>query len=139
MPAQIDNPAITQEGIPMKWILYLFSILWIVYGSFAILYTARHREILKNILKTTHLKIIAVVPFTAGILLLLSSSASHYPWFIRLIGLFAIVKGGFIFLNPHEIVPKLNHWYLNTLSDQTCRLYGIMAILLGSAVFSWVL
>lgn len=123
----------------MEWVLYLFSILWIVFGSFAILYTARHREILKNILETTHLKIIAVIPFTAGILLLLSSSASHYPWFIRLIGLFAVIKGIFIFLNPHGIIHKLNHWYLNTVSDQTCRFYGIMAILLGSAVFSWVL
>jgi hypothetical protein len=42
-------------------------------------------------------------------------------------------------MNPHGIIQQLNHWYLNTLSDQTWRLYGIMAILLGSAVFSWVL
>jgi len=91
------------------------------------------------IIKTTNLKIIAVLPFTAGILLLLRSSASHYPWFIRLIGIFAIIKGAFIFSNPNEIANKLNDWYLNSLSDQTFRLFGIIAILLGSAVFSWVL
>ncbi len=123
----------------MKWVLYLFSILWIVFGSFAILYTTQHRDIMRNILKATHLKIIAVLPFTAGILLIVCSSASHYPWFIRLIGLFAIVKGVFIFSNPNQITYKLNDWYLSSVSDQTWRLFGIIAILLGSAVFSWVL
>ena len=123
----------------MKWILYVFSMIWIVFGSFAILYTTQQRDMLRNILKTTNLKIIAVFPFTAGILLLLSSSASHYPWFIRLIGIFAMIKGAFIFSNPNEITNKLNNWYLNSLSDQTFRLFGIIAILLGSAVFSWVL
>ena len=123
----------------MKWVLYLFSIIWIVFGSHAILYTSRQREILRKLLKTIHLKIIAVFPFAAGILLLSSSSASHYPWFIRLIGIIAIIKGLVIFLNPAGMADKLNDWYLNAVSDQTYRLYGIMSILLGSAVFSWVL
>lgn len=123
----------------MKWVLYVFSILWIVFGSFSILYTSRHRETLRNILKKTHLKIIAVFPFAAGILLLLSAPASHYPWFIRLIGLFGILKGVLIFFNPNQITHQFIDWYVNTVPDQTCRLYGIIAILLGSAVFSWVL
>lgn len=123
----------------MKWILYAFGILWIVFGSYAILHTARHRDIMRHILNTTHLKIVAFFPFAAGILLLWSASASHYPWFIRLIGLLAMVKGVFILTNPVEIASKLSDWYVNALSDQTCRLYGIIAILLGSAIFSWVL
>ncbi len=123
----------------MKWVLYAISMIWIVFGSFAILYTTQHRDMLRNILNSANLKIIAVFPFAAGILLLLSSSASHYPWFIRLLGMLAIVKGAFIFSNPNEIASKLNDWYLNAVSDQTYRFFGIIAILLGSALFSWVL
>ena len=122
----------------MKWVLYVISMIWIIFGSFAILYTIQYRDMLRSILKKPNLKIIAIFPFAAGILLLLSSSASHYPWFIRLIGIFAIVKGAVIFSNPIEIANKLNAWYLNSVSDQTHRLLGIIAILLGSAVFSWI-
>jgi uncharacterized protein YjeT (DUF2065 family) len=123
----------------MKWVLYVISMIWIVFGSFAILYTTQNRDMLRGFLEKANFKIIAIFPFTAGILLLLSSSASHYPWFIRLIGIFAIVKGAFIFSNPNEIANKLNDWYLNSASDQTYRLFGIIAILLGSAVFSWII
>lgn len=123
----------------MKWVLYVISMIWIVFGSFAILYTTQYKDMLKSLLEKTNLKIIAIFPFTAGILILLSSSASHYPWFIRLIGIFAIAKGVFIFSNPNQIVNKLNDWYLNSVSDQTHRFFGIITILLGSAVFSWVI
>jgi len=123
----------------MKWVLYVISMIWIIFGSFAILYTTQHRAMLKNLLENAHLKIIAIFPFTAGVLLLWSSSESHYPWFIRFIGMLAIAKGAFIFSNPNEVANKLNDWYLNAASDQTCRLFGIIAILLGSAVFSWTI
>ena len=91
----------------MKWVLYVISIIWIVSGSFAILYTIQYRDLLRGLLEKTNLKIIAILPFTAGILLLLSSSAIHYPWFIRLIGIFAIIKGAFIFSNPNKIANRL--------------------------------
>jgi len=123
----------------MKWVLYVFSMIWIVFGSFAILYTTQHMDMLRSILKKSNLKVIAFFPFAVGILLILSSSASHYPWFIRLIGMFAIVKGALVFSNPNKITHRLNDWYLNSVSDQTHRLFGIIAILLGSAVFSWVI
>ena len=123
----------------MKWVLFTFSMIWIVFGSFAILYTTQYRDIMRNTLEKTHLKIIAFFPFIGGILLLICSSTSHYPWFIRLIGILAIVKGAFIFINPIKIANRLNDWYLNSVSDQTHRLFGIILILLGSAVFSWVI
>jgi hypothetical protein len=123
----------------MKWVLYAFSMTWIVFGSFAILYTVQYRGMLKNILKNSNLKTIAFFPFIGGILLLICSSASHYPWFIRIIGILAVIKGAFIFVNPIEMANKLNDWYLNSVSDQSHRCIGILGILLGSAVFSWII
>ena len=123
----------------MKWVLYAFSMAWICFGSLAILYTTPTRETLRNILKTDHLKPMATLPVLMGILLLISSSASHYPWFIRLLGLLAMAKGVFIFSISAEIADKLRDWYLDSMSDQTYRLCGIITIILGSALFSWIL
>jgi uncharacterized protein YjeT (DUF2065 family) len=79
------------------------------------------------------------LPFIFGILFLFSASATRNPWFIRLIGFMGITKGLFIFINPKGFYDKLSDWYLNSLSDQTHRFYGIFAIILGTAVLSWIL
>ena len=123
----------------MKWVLYAFSIIWITLGSYAILYTSQYRDILKNILKDSNLKIIAFFPFISGILLVICASASHYSWFIRVVGILAIFKGVFIFTNPIKMANGLNDWYLNSVSDQSHRFFGIVGILFGSAVFSWII
>ena len=123
----------------MKWILYVISILWIVFGSCAILYTASTRRSLKKIIEGLDLKIIAIAPFIAGLLLLFSASASHYPWFIRLIGLLVVLKGIFIALNPNKMVDSINQWYIRTAADQSYRLFGILFIILGTALLSWVI
>jgi uncharacterized protein YjeT (DUF2065 family) len=123
----------------MKWILYAISILWIVFGAGTILYTASIRLTVKNILKSVDLKIIAAVPLIAGLLLLFSASASHYPWFIRLIGLLAVIKGIFIGLNPNKMMTAINEWYVHTATDQGYRFFGIIFIILGTALLSWVI
>jgi uncharacterized protein YjeT (DUF2065 family) len=122
----------------MKWILYAISILWIVFGSSAILYTASTRLTAKNILKSVDLKIIAAVPLIAGLLLLFAASAGHYPWFIRLVGFLAVIKGIFIGINPKKVMDEINRWYINTASDQSYRFFGIIFIILGTALLSWV-
>ena len=123
----------------MKWILYLISILWIVFGSCAVLYTTGTRDTMKNLLKSFNLKIIACIPLITGILMVFAATASHYPWLIRLVGLLAVIKGVFIILNPSKMVDKINQWYVNTASDQSYRLSGIIFIILGTAVLSWIL
>ena len=123
----------------MKWILYTISILWVVFGACAVLYTAEIRNTVRNLFKSFNLKILAGIPLVAGLLLVFSATASHYPWFIRLVGLLAVAKGVFVILNPNGMVEKINQWYVNTASDQTYRLSGIVYIILGTAVFSWII
>ena len=123
----------------MKWILYSISMLWIVFGSCAVLYTAETRGTMKNLIKSLNLKILAWIPLVTGLLMVFSAAASHYPWFIRLVGLLAVIKGVFIILNPSGMMEKINQWYVDAASDQTHRLSGIIYIILGTAVFSWIL
>ena len=123
----------------MKLFLYVISLVWIAIGSWAILYTIESRKVVKSIVKDTDRKILSVLPVIVGLLLLFSASASNNSWFIRLLGIMAVIKGVFIFLNPKNLYDEVISWYLNSVSDQTYRLFGIITIILGTAVLSWIL
>jgi len=122
----------------MKWFLYVISLIWISVGCCTILYTNETKNIIRSLIKTIDQKILSILPFIFGILFLFSASASRNPWFIRLIGFMGITKGLFIFINPKGFYDKFSDWYLNSLSDQTHRFYGIFVIILGTAVLSWI-
>jgi uncharacterized protein YjeT (DUF2065 family) len=122
----------------MRWFLYFISLFWVAIGCCMILYTGETRRVFKNMIKTTDRKFLWLLPFITGLLLLFAASASHYPGFIRFIGIIAVIKSGFIFFNPEDLWQKLTTWYLNAMSDQACRLSGIITIILGTAVLSWI-
>lgn len=123
----------------MKWFLYAVSIIWIVIGCCTIIYTSESRNVWKNILKQIDRRVLSIFEIIMGILLLFSATASYHSWFIRLIGFMAVIEGGLIFLNPKNLYDKIIDWYLDSLSDQTHRLFGIITIILGTAVLSWIL
>ena len=123
----------------MSVFLYAFSFFFIAIGCCSILYTDETRNFVKRLFNEINRKILSVVEAIMGILLLVSATASHHPWFIRLIGLMAILEGGIIFLLPKNLYDELINWYVNSLSDQTYRLFGILSLILGTAMLSWVL
>lgn len=123
----------------MKWFLYAISYGWIAIGTWSILFTAESRNVLKGIFKTIHRKILAAFEAVVGILLLFSAAESHHGWFIRLIGFMALIEGGILFFIPKRLYDELVHWYLNNASDKTYRLFGIISIILGTAVLSWIM
>ncbi|MBI9086331.1 MAG: hypothetical protein JEZ11_22210 [Desulfobacterales bacterium] len=123
----------------MQWVLYGMSGFWIVLGCCAILYTTETRSVYRHIAQTPGRKIMAVLVFVLGLLLVWAGSASHYPWFIRLLGLMAIAKGGVIFVNPGQFWDRISTWCIEELSDQAYRFSGIVNLVLGTAVLSWVI
>ena len=123
----------------MKWFLYVISLIWIAMGCCIILYTSETRKAVKQALERIDRRILSILPFIAGILFLFAASASRNSWFIRCIGLISALKGVVIFLNPKEIHDGITNWYLNSLSDQSHRLFGIIALILGTAVLSWII
>ena len=123
----------------MAWFLYLVSAAWIAFGACTILYTTETRRMAKDLLFKTNRTIMASIPAIAGILFILSASASGLPWVMRLFGILGLLKGGFIYVNPQDLYNKTTTWYLETISDQAHRFFGIITIILGTAVFSWVI
>ncbi len=123
----------------MKWFLLAVSILFIAIGCCTILYTNETRNVLKNIFNKIDRKIISVFEVIMGVLLLFSATASHHSWLIRFIGFMAVIEGGIIFFIPKNLYDELINWYLNSASDKTYRLFGIISVILGAAVLSWIL
>ncbi len=123
----------------MKGFLYVISFLCIAMGCCTILYTDETRKFVKSIFNEIDRKFISGFELILGILILISATASRQSWFIRLIGLMAIIEGGVIFLIPKNLYDDLMDWYLNSASDQTYRLFGILSLVLGTAVLSWIM
>ena len=122
----------------MKWFLYSISLIWISIGCCNILYTSETKNLMRRMIKGIDLKILSILPFVAGVLFLLSASVCRYPWVIRFIGLMSLIEGVLAFTNPSNLYDKLMDWYLDSLSDQTHRLFGIITIIIGAAVLSWI-
>ncbi len=123
----------------MKWFLYAISLISIAAGCCTILYTDETKKTVRSIVKGIGLRILSILMFVVGILFLLSASVCRFPWVIRFLGLWSLIEGVFAFTNPHNLYNKILDWYLDSLSDQTHRLFGIISIIFGTAVLSWIL
>jgi uncharacterized protein YjeT (DUF2065 family) len=123
----------------MKGFLYVISFLCIAMGCCTILYTDETRRFVKSIFNEIDRKFISAFELIMGILLLISATASRQAWFIRLFGLLAIIEGAVIFLIPKNLYDELMDWYLNSASNQTYRLFGILSLVFGTAILSWIM
>jgi uncharacterized protein YjeT (DUF2065 family) len=122
----------------MKWFLYLISFCLIASGSCFILYTIQYRDLLKNVLTKSYEKIIAASAIIIGILLIISAFQAQSFWFIVFLGIIAICKGFFVIFNPKNSFDNIRNWYLSTASDQTYRLFGIISIVIGTVMITWI-
>jgi uncharacterized protein YjeT (DUF2065 family) len=123
----------------VKIFLYAISLFCIAVGCITILYTRETRHFVKRLFNEVNRKILSVFEAAMGVLLLVSAAGSHHPWFIRLIGFMAIIEGAVIFLLPKYLYDELFKWYADSASDQTYRLFGILSLIFGSAMLTWVL
>jgi uncharacterized protein YjeT (DUF2065 family) len=121
----------------MKVIVYFLSLAYIAIGSICILYTREYVDALKKIIQKIPLKVLSSFTAVFGILFFISASATIFPWFFRVIGLLAIVETIVIFTNPYNIYSRLLDWYFD-ISDQTQRLFGIISIIFGTAILTWI-
>jgi len=121
----------------MKYVIYLLGFLWIAAGAIAILYTDDYKAFFKGLLTQLDRMYLALIPAVFGLLLLFAASSTGHSWFIGVIGVLGIVKGVLIYFNPGGLFEISKDW-LNTLSDQGYRLVGIIALVLGTVVISWI-
>ena len=122
----------------MKWVLYVFGITWVAFGTSYILYTKQVKDRILPLLRKANPKILSVIPIIFGILLILSAIHSLNSWFIIVLGLLAIIKGLLFIITSKKFYEAVIDWYFEKASDQTSRFVGVIAIIIGTAVLSWI-
>ena len=122
----------------MIWFLYGLALFWIAVGTAFILYTEESRRVLRNFMGERRPRFLAFIPMVVGVLLILSARVSGAFWFILILGLLAIGKGVYFLLGPHGQTEALLAWWFNSAQDRTYRFWGLIMVLLGTVIISWL-
>jgi len=122
----------------MKVIVYLLGFGHIAIYSCLILYTKESVEALKGLFQKSQLKYLSAIPAALGLLFLISASGTTYPWVLRIAGLLAIGEAALAFTNPNKIYSRMLDWYFGKVSDQAQRAFGIIGIIFGTVILSWI-
>ena len=122
----------------MIWFLYGLALFWIAVGSLFILYTEASRRVLRDFMGETKPRFLAFLPMAVGVLLIISARASGATWFIVILGLLAIGKGVYFLLGPAGQTEALFAWWFKSAQDRTYRFSGLIMVVLGMVILSWV-
>ena len=122
----------------MKVIVYLLGFGHIVLCTFLILYTRESIATLKSMFQNYQLKYLSAIPGVYALLFLISASATTHPWVFRIVGLLAAVEAVVAIINPRAIYSEMLDWYFANVSDQANRLFGIIGIVFGTVILTWI-
>ncbi len=124
----------------MKVFLAFLSLLWIALGVMLILYTEGVRRTFRGLFAKANIRLLAGAPLAIGLLLILASF-SQGPMFplIFILGLLAVIKGLYLLLGPPSQIQRLLEWWFDRAGETTIRMWGIITLVLGIAVFSYIL
>ena len=122
----------------MKVIIFLLGFSHIALSTFLILYTKESVSFLKGLFNTYQLKYLSALPAVFSLLFLISASATTHPWILRLLGLLAAVETVVAFFNPNKIYSQMLDWYFSSVSEKTNRLFGMIGIVLGTVILTWI-
>ncbi|MGA1874019.1 MAG: hypothetical protein ACMUIA_00255 [bacterium] len=122
----------------MKWILYLISLLWIALGVTQVLYAEKFQNIFKQLIAEHNPKLSGIPPLLIGALLAISAFWSNGKWFIFSLGLLALLKGTLLLLLPAQKTQVFLKWWFYKASVQLVRLWGLILVILGISIISWI-
>jgi uncharacterized protein YjeT (DUF2065 family) len=127
-----------EEDVPMVWFLYAASVVFVVIGAFVVLYTDWARAWIKRVLghKQTHL--FGLIPLVFGVLMIISAAWSEVFWLVLILGLIALAKGLYLLFARRGQIRLLAGWLTDRPSDQVLRLGGLIMVVLGTTLFSWI-
>lgn len=115
------------------------SVLWIVEGTFLIIYTEGTRKFMETTFFKMNIKIMAVLALIFGLFFLVAAFYFREMfWLAFLLGIIAIVKGVYLFVAPPNQVKALLEWWFHKASGETIRAMGLIAIILGAAILSYI-
>ncbi|MDO9528401.1 MAG: hypothetical protein Q7J27_04485 [Syntrophales bacterium] len=123
----------------MKILLGVIAVLWIVEATFLIIYTEGTRKFLKKVVLKMNMKIMAVLALIFGLIFIVGAFYfKEMFWLVFILGMIAIIKGVYLFVAPPNQVKALLEWWFHKASGETIRAMGLIAIILGTAILSYL-
>lgn len=122
----------------MKVIVYLLGFTYIALCSFLILHTRESIIRFKKVFQSYPTRYLSIIPAVVGLLFLVSASATVYPWVFRIIAVIAFGEALLAIINPNKVYSRMLDWYFEDLSDRTHRLFGIIGLVFGTAILTWI-
>ena len=122
----------------MKVIVYLLGFSHIALCSYLIIYTKESINFIKGLFNAYQLKYLATIPAVYALLFLISASATIHPWVFRILGLLAAFEAVVAFTNPKKIYSQMLDWYFEVVSEQTNRFFGIIGVVFGTVILTWI-
>lgn len=124
----------------MTFVLLIVSILWIVVGTFLVIYTNGTREFYKKLFLRDKVRWMGVIPFVFGVILVVGAFYSEKAfWLALILGILALAKGVYVFFAPSSQIKGLLDWSFNRAGNGTLRLFGLILFVLGSALLSYLI
>jgi hypothetical protein len=123
----------------MKAILYIIAVLWIASGTFLIVFTEKTRDTLKSVFLTERVKILSVLPFIFGAILVIGAfTNSELFWFVFILGILGLAKGAYLFIAPSEKTKRVLDWWFSKAKPETIRFWGLITFFLGILLLSCI-
>lgn len=122
----------------MKAIVYLLGFSYIAMCSFLILYTRESVTTFKKLFDNCETRYLSIIPAIIGLLFLVAASATGYPWVFRIIAVVAFAEAVLAIVNPDKIYSRMLGWYFEDISDRTHRLFGIIGLVFGIVILTWI-
>ncbi len=123
----------------MKIVLYIIAILWVISGTFLIIYTEQTRSFLKKLFLTDKIKLLSFLPFVVGLVLVVGAFFNKGMfWLVFIIGLLAVLKGVYFFIAPQQQAKALLEWWFMNASPRTVRFFGLITFFIGVTVLSYL-
>ena len=122
----------------MKWFLYVMSIYLVVVGVGFILYTDWVKRLFRNMSSSFNFRWFFPLPLIIGIFFILSRDFTYHPWFILVLGILAFGKGIYLLISPKKHIDSIINWWINDVQNITYRFWGLVILVLGMTLLSWI-
>ena len=122
----------------MKWFLYFMSIYLVAVGVALVLYSELIRKFLQKLDNAMNIKLLFPLPLILGVLFILSKDLMLHPWFAIVLGAVVVAKGAFLLLTPAHYVAATINWWTNEAQDITYRFWGLIVLVVGITLLSWI-
>ena len=125
--------------VKMTALLYVIALVWVVTGTFLIVFTEKTRDIFKRMFLTEKVKRLSFLPFVFGVVLIIGAFCNRdIFWLAFILGLLATSKGVYFYMAPPQQTKALMEWWFTKASPETMRVTGLIIFILGVALFSYL-